>query len=158
MRLHTDKVTFSDLYAAASVAQVSMETFTQHGSRARDHAFEVKLVGTEDAHSARRPNSGRYGRGYGDIYAASWDQWGIFLRHLYEIDPTMVCGSPTRPVYANLSDFDYKTDGRFLINAGGAAMWPLDEHGDHRWQPGSEVRTRECTKCSARQIFPREGV
>jgi hypothetical protein len=153
MRLHTSKVTYRDLQSAASVAQARLDHSDEHRSTVRDRAFEVKLVGGFEVHSARRPNSGHWGSD-GSVYAATWDQWGVFLRHLYEIDPMMVCGSPSRPTYASLIPFTLHTDGRFKVNAAGAAMWPRDEHGDHRWQPGTAPRTRECTKCTARQIFP----
>ena len=154
MRLHTNVIDYLHLLAAASVSEVGMDTYTEHRSTIRTRAFEIHLVGTEAHHSARRPNSGRYGHDGREVYAATWDQWGVFLRHLFEIDPTMVCGSPTRPVYGSLTAFTLATDGRFRVNAGGAAMFPRDEHGDHHWQPGSDLRTRECSKCSARQIFP----
>lgn len=157
MRLHTNVISFADLYRAESVSEVRMETFTKHGSTVRSHAFEIHLVGTDRHHSSRRPNSGRYGSNGNEVYAATWDQWGVFLRHLFEIDPQMIAGSPSRPTYANLSDFNLKTDYRFKVNAGGAAMWPRDEHGDHRWQPGREPRTRECTRCTTRQVYPIAG-
>lgn len=153
MRLHNNHLTYRNLAEAASVAQASLDHVNQHKSTSRARAWEVRLVGGVEVHSARRPNSGHRGADGGDVYAATWDQWGVFLRHLFEIDPMMVCGSPTRPVYATLLDFCLKTDYRFDVNAGGAAMWPRDEHGDHRWEPGREVRTRECAKCTARQIF-----
>ena len=152
MRLHNNHLTYRNVAEAASVAQAHLDHSDEHGSTVRDRAFEVKLVGGFEVHSARRPNNrGRHGN---VDYAATWDQWGVFLRHLYQIDPRMVCGSPSRPVYGSLTAFNAHTDHRFEVNAAGAAMWPRDEHGDHRWQPGTEPRTRECTRCTARQIFP----
>lgn len=158
MRLHTDRtIDYRKITEAVSVAQANLDDVTEHGSRSHARAWEVRLIGGFEVHSARRPNSGHRGADGSDVYAATWDQWGVFLRHLYEIDPTMVCGSGKRPVYASLLDFSLKTDYRFNVNANGAAMWPHDEHGDHRWMPGSEPRTRECTKCTARQIYPIAG-
>lgn len=156
MRLHNNHLTYRNAAEAASVAQANLDDFTGHGSTIRPRAWEVRLLGGFEVHSARRPNDRQYHAGT-DTYAATWDQWGVFLRHLYEIDPQMVCGSPSRPTYANLTAFTVATDGRFKVNAAGAAMWPRDEHGDHRWQPGSELRTRECSKCTARQVYSIAG-
>lgn len=133
MRFHTDTLTTKDLHDAARVARVDME-FTSHGSRSRDHAYNIRLLGE----SRRRPNSGK--RGAGDDYAATWDQWGVFISYLFDRDPYM-----TTQYYADLDEFQYRTDYRFNV----PGYWPSDAHGDHRFKFNGVPRQQECTKCSA---------
>lgn len=135
MRLHTDTLTSSDLYAAAKIARVDLD-LTSHGSRSKDHAFNVLLTGE----SRRRPNSG--GRGAGDDYAATWDQWGVFLSVLFGLDPHMVT-----PYYADADEFHARTSDRF----DSPGFWPADAHGDHTFRYSGTPRQQECNKCSATQ-------
>lgn len=149
MRLHTDTITTADLLRAAKAARVQVE-FTSHGSRSRHHAFNVKLTGE----SRRRPNGGNYGAA--DDYAATWDQWGVFLGILFGVDLDMKCWA-----YDGADDFNWKTADRFHpyngVDASGkrhvpadlSLYWPADAHGDHtfQWQYGSSES--KCTKCSA---------
>src|SRR5690606_16400637 len=103
MRIHTSTLTESDIYAAARAARATVESLSQHRSRTHDHAFEVKLTGN----SRRRPNGGSYGADR-DAYAATWDQWGVFLGLLFDTDATM------RTTYdKSKGDFGYRTDWRF---------------------------------------------
>lgn len=126
MRLHTNNLTPEDLQRAATVARVDLE-FTTHGSRSAARAFNVTLTGE----SKHRQNMGGAG------YAATWDQWGVFLGALYDLDDTMTCWA-----YSGMADFDYKTGGRF------SEGWPADAHGDHRWVVGVPF-VQTCSKCSA---------
>jgi hypothetical protein len=104
MRIHTDKITFADLYRAAvnvtahRHATVYVDGLTLHASRSRRAAWEVKLTG-DGTHSRRR--------------AATWDQWGWFLAHLFDVDPEMIVGTPGRPTYASADDFHARTDDKF---------------------------------------------
>lgn len=150
MRIHTDTLTSTDLYSAAMIARVDLD-LTINGSRSRERAFNVTLTGE----SKRRPNSGQ--RGAGDDYAATWDQWGIFLAVLFYVDPSMVT-----PYYADANVFDQRTAGRFRsrdverVTGDPAAVqnrnfWPLDAHGDHRFTYQGVPREQSCTKCSAVQ-------
>lgn len=136
MRIHTDKVLSGDLLDAARKAGVTIETAGLHNSRSRDYAWEIHLSGD----SRRRPNRPHAP----DEYAATWDQWGIFLGHLYSIDPNMICGTAKRPVYADAGHFDYRTNWRF--NGGPI---PFDMHGDHTFRFAGVPFEQECTKCSA---------
>ena len=52
------------------------------GSRKRDHGFTVYLEGS----SPRRSQHDR------DAYAATWDEWGIWIAALYDIDPEAIIG------------------------------------------------------------------
>jgi len=143
MRIHTDILTVSDIYAAAAHAgggdyrtSPVMVDVTEHGSRSRARAFNVKLTGT----STRRPNPGQGGH-TGDTYAATWDEWGMFLAELFRRD-----GAATIPnVYPGMGDFEYQTNGRFN------ALTPENQHGGsgHRWEFMGTPREQECATCGA---------
>jgi len=144
MRIHTDILTEADIHDAAREARVSYAGggFTRHGSRSRDHAFNVLLTGE----SKRRPNGGNYGAA--DDYAATWDQWGVFLAVLFDRDPNM-----KTPYYVDAHDFHVRTNDRFNPDgndrAEGLGYWPADAHGDHRFEYAGVPREQSCKKCSA---------
>jgi hypothetical protein len=146
MRIHTDALTSTDIHQAALIARVDYAEggFTIHGSRTRSRAFNVTLTGE----SRRRPNRGTSRDRYNPDYAATWDQWGVFLAVLFDRDPDMVT-----PYYADRDDFNYKTDARFTkIGGGWDDFWPADAHGDHSWEYRAP-RVRGCRRCSAVQRF-----
>jgi hypothetical protein len=152
MRIHSDSLTHDDIHKAARIARVSYGGggFTKHGSRKRKHAFNVLLTGE----SRRRPNGGS--RGAGDDYAATWDQWGVFLAVLFDADPNMVT-----PHYADAAEFHQRTSNRFDSDGSLRAIdsdsgessefWPADAHGDHTFRFSGVPRQQNCTKCSATQ-------
>lgn len=141
MRIHANTLTTSEIYKAARIARVEIEHLTEHGSRKRAHAFEVKLSGE----SRRRPNNNG---AHGDVFAATWDQWGVFLACLFDADNEITI--PT--AYADRSDFQYRTDARFIkIGGGWEDYWPADAHGDHTFRYAGIPYTQTCTKCSAVQ-------
>jgi hypothetical protein len=118
MRLHTDILTARQVYAAtAGIDGVDVE-LTYHGSRSRDHAFDVHLI-AESRKGRRRSNTGTYGAGYD--YAATWDEWGLFFAALFEDDPQMTCWA-----YDGADDFSRSTGGRFDGE-------PFTTHDQHRW-------------------------
>jgi hypothetical protein len=131
MRIHTN-ADMQAIYHAETVAGVQIDNLTPHGSRKSTRAFEVLLTGD----SNRRPNGGSYGAG--NSYAATWDQWGVFLAKIFEIDPDASCWA-----YENAADFHYKTSTRF------AEGWPEDAHGDHTFRFQGVAGQQSCTKCSA---------
>lgn len=132
MRIHANTLTDADVYAAARLARVELATFTRHGSRSRDHAYEIKLTGE----SRRRPNGGSYD----NEYAATWDQWGVFLAALFNADASIKCWA-----YDGAFDFHQRTMYRFEDG------WPADAHGDHTFRYNGTPYQQECTKCSAIQ-------
>ena len=174
MRIHTSTLTTADIYNAARHARVDVVDLTEHGSRSHDHAFNVKLEGE----SRRRPNGGASGKGYATGYAATWDQWGVFLAILFDVDPTLVT-----PYYADRQAFHRHTDGRFgaapILDEGhstnyhvvngyssagdlmvkvhrlGADYWPDDAHGDHTFRFNGTVGHQQCAKCTAVQRWDR---
>ncbi len=77
-----------------------------HGSRKRDHAFEVALRGYGARHT-RHVNTGQ--RGAGDEYAATYSDWGHWLAKLFEKDPRMIAGQ-----YASRADFHTQTERLYL--------------------------------------------
>ena len=89
MRLHTDNLTYRDLIEALP-SGVHAHIIAK-GSRKRDHAFEVTLyVLDKDALHRRFGNSGGYGAS--DEVAATWDEWGVWMAALYELDPNAIVG------------------------------------------------------------------
>ena len=136
MRIHSDSLTTLNMYEAARLARVEFGRCEEKGSRARKRAWDVTLTGE----SRRRPNGGN--RGAGDDYAATWDQWGVFLSVLFALDPNM-----KTPYYADADDFHARTSDRFDV----MDFWPSDAHGDHTFRFNGTPRQQECTKCSATQ-------
>ena len=101
MRIHSDKITLSDLYLALEAAcqhqggSIYFGTLTEHRSTKRGKAYEIKLEATVKAKGdkRRRPNTGDRGAGY--AWAATRDEWGEFLAFLYGVDPWMIAGEYT---------------------------------------------------------------
>lgn len=127
MRIHTDTLSYADMSRAAMFARVTFTTLEKHGSKSRDHAFEVILSG-----ESRRHQNG------GSDMAATWDQWGVFLNDLFGMDDSVKCRT-----YEDVEAFDYMTKGRFEDG------WPDDAHGDHTFRFSGTTYQQECTKCSA---------
>jgi len=150
MRLHTDVLTRFDLIAMAADGPIAFEQLTEHGSRSHARAFEVKLTG-----SGTHTNSGSYGART-DVQAATWDEWGIFLGRLYDLDPQMLAGTPKRPIYAGLNDFHYQTGERFDPVRG--ITWEQQHKSRHAWRTDwdSGGWSREC-KCGATMYPPLRG-
>lgn len=122
MRIHSNRLTAGDIYAAAGFAAgAQVEYVREHGSRTRLRAFDFYVTGN----SPFRPQNTR---AYGDVYAATWDQWGLLLGHLFAIDPDAHTG---RNGYRNADDFHYKTGHRFVPGF----LRPDQTHRRHRWQP-----------------------
>lgn len=107
MRIHTDNITLRDVFEAARIAGVEFGRCDQKGSRSRARAFDVTLRGD----SNRRPNHGtsrsadRFDCGE---YAATWDQWGVFLSVLFDLDPLAFT-----PYDADRASFHERTADRF---------------------------------------------
>lgn len=147
MKIHTDRLTMSDLFDAAKIARVEFDRLDQKGSRSRARAFDFTLTGE----SRRRPNN--RGQGDPDAYAATWDQWGVFLAVLFDRDDERTF-EPSQPMsctyYADRAEFIYRTNARFTkIGGGWDNHWPHDEHGDHRFKFAGTPFEQSCTKCSA---------
>jgi hypothetical protein len=146
MRIHTDTLTTRDIFDASRIARVTFDRFTEHGSRSRKRAFDVTLTGE----SNRRPNNGTsHQTKGGDDFAATWDQWGVFLAVLFSRDPDMVT-----PYYADANEFHGQTAHRFdaevhRTDADQTQWWPTDAHGDHHFKYDGTPYEQKCTKCTA---------
>lgn len=139
MRIHTSTLTEDDVRQAAKIAGVGVYRLGRHGSRKRDHAFDVII----EEMDGRRGNSGKRGAS-GDYYAASWDAWGVFLAELFRRDDTMTVPG----TYHSAEHFHWATTDRFRED--------VTEHRNHRWQYVGESLTgtyitNECRGCGAQQ-------
>lgn len=124
MKIRTN-ATADQVRAAAREARVSFERFDVTGSRTHAHTFDVLLLGHT---SNRRPNSGY--RGAGDEYAATWDEWGIFLARIFDADPT------TRATYYDDAEhFHWVTGDRFRT------LTHDEQHVSHHWDYDGKVVT-----------------
>lgn len=100
MRLHSDILTSSDILEALKRAKdaekvaghVGFEIFEERGSRSRKRAFEIQLGTYQKFKGDKRgwKNSGKHGAG--DVYAATWREWGFFIKELFEMDPELTFG------------------------------------------------------------------
>ena len=99
MKLHSDILTRDDVTTAARKADMILETFGQGGSRSRKNSFTVIASGN----STRNAMSNEF-------KAATWDQWGVFLGILFDIDPLLHTG---KHGYEDAVDYHNKTDDRF---------------------------------------------
>lgn len=118
MRFHTNILTHTDLryalrFAADKVPGTDFLDYQRpalHGSRSRNHAFEIRLEGDGTA-TRRRVNPGRSGD-YSDLpFAAGWDAWGWLISYLYVIDPLM-----RSYAYENADSFRERTNGAFRLD------------------------------------------
>lgn len=112
MRIHTS-ATLDDIYQAARVAGVGFTGVSRHGSRKASHAFEVGLTGSSSHRSQWRQSN---------CQAATWDEWGIFLAAVFEVDP-----NASATYYANADDFHWQTGDRFRT------LQRVDQHARHKW-------------------------
>jgi hypothetical protein len=121
MRLHTDKLTYSDVIRAVVLSYEDnpngggyfADAVVEHGSRVRDHAFEIALEGLGSRHTrARAWGQGSYGKGSQEHAprAATYDDWGYFIAQVFLKDPDAVFGP-----YKGRDDFDEKTRFKFAI-------------------------------------------
>lgn len=113
MRIHSDIITRTHVFESAQNAHVRAFSVTEHGSRKRDHAVVVYLSGS----SPYRSQTDR------EEYAATWDEWGIFIRTLFQIDPSAIIGD-----YPDLETFQRFTGERF------DTLTPATQHRRHKWE------------------------
>lgn len=118
MRLHSNKLRASHVRDALQAEKdagriarhVTFKTLKEHGSRSHEFAVEVQLEASVRDNGRRVGNSGSYGSmSEGDLYAATYDEWGWLIAALYEIDPYAVWGTVKYPQYADAVDFHHIT-------------------------------------------------
>lgn len=136
MRVHTNVLSTIDVYKATEGLPGVHATAKWHGSRTHDGAIEISLEG-----NGYRKNSGNYGAS--DEYGATWDEWGVVIARLLDVDPKAVFGTVKRPVYDGSHDFHEQTRWRFE-----GLELPEDTHKRHNWQYAGP-RAQSCKKCTA---------
>lgn len=131
MRIHTS-LDPAEIYGMiADLPAVTFERFDVKGSRSHPRAVDIILSGT----STRRHNGGN--RGAGDEYAATWDEWGIFLGRVFRADP-----NAKATYYADRADFERKTGGRF-----GEDFTAADQHRNHKWEWNGRTYDNSARAC-----------
>lgn len=135
MRIHSDKLTYQDFLRAGSWAQVYLIEFAECGSRSRAKAFEFSLTGS----SSYQRNFGAGGQ------AATWDEWGMFLAFLFQVDPNAHCGKHS---YQCQEHFNWMTGNRF------DNLTPQKQHKRHRWgmADASATKVYSVSECSCGAI------
>ncbi len=83
MKVYSDTLTREDLYASLP-SDVYLDAQEIRRPRTRARGWTVYLEGLGDRHT-RNTNSGNYGAG--SHKAATWDDHGLWMAKLYEIDP-----------------------------------------------------------------------
>jgi hypothetical protein len=141
MRLHSNSADALDVRKAATLAGVAFTRFDLKGSRSHAQAFDVILTGS----SHRRQNT----RGRTDDMAATWDEWGMFLGHLFDLDPAMVATG----AYESGEHFHWATGGRYRRGS----LHPSTQHANHNWEwtghsAGGAYSCHEC-ECGAVRRF-----
>jgi len=146
MRIHTNTLTETDVWTFVRGVNAIGDrsgppaltgvggTAVSHGSRTHARALEVQLTGT----SPRRPNTGTRGSD-SDVYAATWDEWGMMLARLFHRDPAMVVGSVGRPIYLNAEHFHWATGNRFAAPMSYDALTSATQHRNHGWEYVGEL-------------------
>lgn len=142
MRIHSNTLTHNAIWRATNGLSGVYATVTEHGSHSHARAFEVSLEG-----NGYRKNTGTSGAG--EEIGATWDEWGVFLARLFEIDPHALCGSVKNPVYKDAASFHYRTGTRFAD-----LDMPEDTHKRHNWHyDGPGAGSWSCTKCTATKRY-----
>jgi hypothetical protein len=122
MKLHSDKITIDNIYAALLAAKnaggvakdVTFVVGHKSLSRSRQHGYEIQL-GTLDKTSGptrtrHYKNSGT--NGAENVYAATYAEWGWFIAELFAIDPDATFGP-----YKGIDDFNTKTGFLFVLES-----------------------------------------
>lgn len=124
MRLHTNTHTWLSIHEALAKAKaagkvadhVHIEQCTEHGSRKRATAFEIKLASYTKVKGDKRGwrNTGKRGadsmnNGEG-LYAATYDEWGWFIAELFAVDEEAVFGT-----YDGAAGFDAATKFKYVL-------------------------------------------
>jgi hypothetical protein len=119
MKLHTS-LSASEVRDALGTAQLAHHVtwdiefvqFAPERSQSRAHGYKVQL-GTYDqtsgpTNSRHYKNSGTSGAG--NVWAATYDEWGYFIAEVFKRDPAAKFGQ-----YDGADDFNAKTHGQFEL-------------------------------------------
>lgn len=114
MRIHTDLIYDNHIWRAVvedtglAAQGVWLDKCEEHGSRSRARAFDVALVASPRPGRMRRRNMQHIKQDPPDVVAATYDEWGFFIRALFERDPDAIIGA-----YKGVDDFHGQTHGKF---------------------------------------------
>lgn len=121
MKIHSDTLTQDDLYNSLFAANdrgrvadsVYFDILDPAGSRKRLRAFEVRLASSEKlpGDNRRLTNSGT--RGAGNLWAATYDEWGWIIAEIFKRDPSATVGD-----YDGVDDFNRRTSRTFTERQG----------------------------------------
>lgn len=132
MRIHVNNVTETDLRNILTGSDllrgVKFLQLTPHVSRTHERAFEVRLTGSSHHRTMK-----------GEHEAATWDEWGVFINEVFNLDPTAKAGD-----YKTQIQFDQYTVFRFDEIRDRSEMCT-----QHKWGRFSFGYTH-CVKCEAR--------
>lgn len=133
MRIRSSKIFLSDINRACPEGVYLADGYYHTGTGKDGRWFHD--VALRSRNGTRRPLGTR-----DDDYAATWDEWGIFLWNLFQIDPHMKAGR----YYHNYWDFTWKTCGRF------DTVKAIDpNHLHHRFTYMGTPQQNEC-RCGAK--------
>jgi hypothetical protein len=118
MRFHTDTLTPMHLHEIVKSTGLAAEGVAiahadMHNSRSHKAGIEIVLRASPGkdrfGKTRRNPNSGTSGA-YNDYEkAATYDEWGIFMAKLFELEPTASFGR----TYKDADDFHASTKGAY---------------------------------------------
>lgn len=132
MKIHYDTLTHDDIVNAANIAGVGIEREKYTGSQTHKGKVDIVLSGNSRY-------SGQWGTT--DFKTATWDEWGIFLYHLYQADHDIIAGP-----YTSEYLFHVITCDRFKMIAGNETQ----VHNHHKWTYAAPCEF-EC-KCGAEML------
>lgn len=104
MKIYSDTLTTDDLYRCLPNDVGMADCRTIRSPRKRARGWEMHLEGLGARHTRQR-NSGSWGAQGDGSFAATWDDHGIWMAALYEIDPDAVIAW-----YTDRGDFYAKTE------------------------------------------------
>ena len=119
MKIHSSVLTERDLYAAVATCPGAwLDRADQKGSRSRARAYDVALEsdGTPDANGKPRRRCRNQGKAWSQRdgqhpgFAASYDDWGYFLAHLFAVDAEAIAGP-----YKSAEDFHAQTADAYRV-------------------------------------------
>lgn len=119
MRFHTS-LTLADIRSVELPPGVSWHHVREYGSQSRARGFEIVLEGTSN-------RGGQWGDR--DYSAGTWDEWGVVLGRLFDMDPN----ARVARIYEGAEHYHYVTGDRFHPNRLPERLCPRhkwDRHGD----------------------------
>lgn len=118
MRFHTNSINAAEIHRALTdtglhAEGVRVALCEVHNSRSHRVGFEITLRAEpgrdRNGRARRNPASGVYGFAQSFEKAATYDEWGIFMARLFEMEPDAKWSG----AYKDASDFHKKTRYEF---------------------------------------------